>query len=411
MLSRIALTRGVVDETILTRLDSIVDLEFYMPVAGHLDQWNGDSRLIVVTSLHDDRREPPVGFTLAGERVPGLSADNPPDIPTLVLVPVETNFDLDSAAGAATYADAGGSGPPGIYMTYNKIFDSSLGEGWPNGSPELEVHTSIRNAAGEFVYTVCSGEQQTFDLFFDQDTDTWSGPDVLLIAETAISKPEDIRHEIWEDDNGPCKPNGEGRPPKTNPTLRTSLTTFGVALINIAFSIPTGGLTLIKSVAIGIPAVINLAFAATEDDLIGTIDLIPAQGCFPATGTTRFYAKDPRDPGVQAWVDIDFRFGDERDPICALVTSISGPNAIDIGSGVPVPPANYSAVWSGGQGAGPTFQWRLDGVLKSTSSSYTISPVTEGNHTVHLTVTRGNDTVTDQKTISVTNSCQELFCN
>jgi hypothetical protein len=95
LLERVAAVRHRTANAVLTSLDSVADVEFYMPVPEHLAAWRGDTNLIVVAQLGDEAT--PVGFTLSGHPVPGLSPDIPPATPALVLVPVETDFSQQPA--------------------------------------------------------------------------------------------------------------------------------------------------------------------------------------------------------------------------------------------------------------------------------------------------------------------------
>lgn len=79
------------DNDIFSRLDSLIDLEFYMPVPEHLEKWRRDSELLVVSFPTDEPGISPRGFDLNGNEVP-VSMSSPPDVPTLVLTGVGTDF-------------------------------------------------------------------------------------------------------------------------------------------------------------------------------------------------------------------------------------------------------------------------------------------------------------------------------
>jgi hypothetical protein len=65
-------------------VDSTVDLELYMPVREHWTTWNGDAQLLVAFQLTTE--DPVLAFDVqGGERE--LSAETPPEIPTLVVEP------------------------------------------------------------------------------------------------------------------------------------------------------------------------------------------------------------------------------------------------------------------------------------------------------------------------------------
>lgn len=101
-------------------LDSLVDVEFYMPVRAHRRAWTGGSNLIVAGVLRDDGRIP-MAFDLAGNEVVIHSAQQPPDTPTLAVVPVETNF--TPLPSSATDASAAVVDPPGTYLTSASLDD------------------------------------------------------------------------------------------------------------------------------------------------------------------------------------------------------------------------------------------------------------------------------------------------
>lgn len=69
-----------------TALLNLPEVDLYMPVASHREQWSGDAQVIVAYQLKD--RDIPDGFDLDGRRVI-LSRAAPPSIPALVVVPQE----------------------------------------------------------------------------------------------------------------------------------------------------------------------------------------------------------------------------------------------------------------------------------------------------------------------------------
>ena len=91
-------------------------------------------------------------YDLTGHPV-ALSLDAPPSEPTLVLVPAETDFSSPDVYRSSEANQASPSGPAltsfsggdGIYMVESSIKD--LHEPWPNGAPEMYVHTGVRNDA------------------------------------------------------------------------------------------------------------------------------------------------------------------------------------------------------------------------------------------------------------------------
>lgn len=90
LLDAMAATEGAGRDAILASLDSVMDLEFYMPVKEHWATWDGGPMLLVATAHHDG--DIPSAFDLSGRPV-GLSSPwVPPATPTLALVPAEMNF-------------------------------------------------------------------------------------------------------------------------------------------------------------------------------------------------------------------------------------------------------------------------------------------------------------------------------
>jgi hypothetical protein len=92
LLDRVAASKGVTSEAALRTLDSLVDLEFYMPVKEHWLTWDASEALLVASDLSDDDDVLPAVFDLKGDPWPNVSYEAPPTVPTLVLVPVETDF-------------------------------------------------------------------------------------------------------------------------------------------------------------------------------------------------------------------------------------------------------------------------------------------------------------------------------
>lgn len=89
LLAKMAQATGRSRESLLALLNSVPPLEFYMPVTRHRTSWQGGSDLLVAAAIAEEVT--PIGYNLDGSLVP-LSKDTPPETPTLVLVPVETDF-------------------------------------------------------------------------------------------------------------------------------------------------------------------------------------------------------------------------------------------------------------------------------------------------------------------------------
>ncbi len=218
LLASMATASQTPETSMLSMLDSIVDLEFYMPVPEHREVWTGGVDLIVASQLFDDGTLP-IAFDLAGREVRIQSAEQPPETPTLVLVPVETDFSTRRLSGVqAPSPDASPSSEtPGIYMILLHTEDDH--EGWPRGTPEIEIHAWRKKNALQYEDFACAGEDQSGEAYFDQDDTWWSGR-VLVAAASDLDAPSVVDDRnfltVYEDDSEPCKsyPLGEGRPPK-----------------------------------------------------------------------------------------------------------------------------------------------------------------------------------------------------
>lgn len=91
LLAKMANRAGVSRAELLQRLETLPPLEFYMPVRAHRESWRGGPDLIVAAAL-DEEGSTLVAYDLEGRPVQ-VSIETPPETPTLVLVPVETDFD------------------------------------------------------------------------------------------------------------------------------------------------------------------------------------------------------------------------------------------------------------------------------------------------------------------------------
>ena len=225
----VAAGSGVTQDSVLARLNGVMDLEFYMPVRSHFAAWGGGSEVVVATALRD--HEIPVGFRVDGSPFRFESAEEPPNVPVLALVPVETDFRLRPAfqqcwedCGDGQGGSGGGSPPPpppsapGLYMT----FVSQLGdyEGFLMGDPEFEIHIMARKSALDTgaVDNQCIGNDAASSsnqpgyksslYAYDQNDAEWSGS-VMLFDQARIDAVQQIDSSfaiwMWEDDNDPCK--------------------------------------------------------------------------------------------------------------------------------------------------------------------------------------------------------------
>jgi hypothetical protein len=145
-LKEIARLNGAPEATLRTETDEAIALEIYFPVPAHREAWSGGAELLVASARED--REAPVAYDVLGHRQV-LSAEAPPALPVLAVVPVETEFSPNGEiAGMECQESCGGGGggggttapspPPGLYMTYSHFVQDF--EGWLKGDPEFEFH-------------------------------------------------------------------------------------------------------------------------------------------------------------------------------------------------------------------------------------------------------------------------------
>jgi hypothetical protein len=204
--AQVAQVIRVTPDSVSRLVAAIRPLELYLPVQEQRDAWTGDANLQVAGLLLD--ADTPVVFGLDGAEVM-LAADTKPDVPTLVLTTVETDFSKpldatraknrtkkDGAVGTYTYlpcsdcdgASGGGStpivpasDPTGLYFTYSDLYDD--GEGWLKGAPEIEVHVigPSPNDQPNFARSVsCAANGIGGGRSFDQNNPQWSGKALLL---------------------------------------------------------------------------------------------------------------------------------------------------------------------------------------------------------------------------------------
>lgn len=206
------------------------EMEFYFPVAEHRRRWQGDEQILVATAWAD--RDQPVAFDTRGNRIV-LSAERPPNIPVLALVPAEQDFNSPSALarpeatvcnfpclpGSGTGGGSGepGSGPgkpatspppAGLYLLKSHFTESF--EGWLKGDPEFEFH--ILGQAGttdSLTDYQCAGEKQLAPYYFDQNSLDWSGRIMLMTGlqlDTYKARHPNQPFRIFavEDDNESC---------------------------------------------------------------------------------------------------------------------------------------------------------------------------------------------------------------
>lgn len=231
-------------EDLLALVRGLRTMELYMPVASHRAMWTGGPDLLVASQLGED--DAPVAFRLDGTRV-ALSLSAPPEIPVLVLVPAESDFDSSLSADWENTDDRGGSAvgtlarpghgsaerisssraatsadsaeqsvlavesvdcgpraivpcgddptspppavyPAGVYLDYARLND--LGEHWTRGAPDIELFvigpTYNPEAQGEKIS--CSGQNGYSIKKYQQDgpefsAATWSVQGQILSKE------------------------------------------------------------------------------------------------------------------------------------------------------------------------------------------------------------------------------------
>lgn len=348
---------------VLSALDSVVDLEFYMPVDDHRGRWTGGPDLLVATALHDDGTTP-TGFDLTGTEVPLVSARTPPATPTLAIVPRETDFSQAAAVSPSQAQAASTASGAGVYMTSAYIPDSH--EGWLMGDPEFELHAFVQQPSGAYVDVTCSGGSQNDPFRYDHNDQVWSG-DVLVITEQTLGEAE-VEFQMWEDDTDACT-SSAGRPPKTDDATIWGLGGWASLVYAIVFE---SGLAQVTAGLLIVPATLDLVSSLHKDDLVGILEL--PGGCFDEQqGPEKFVIRSEENGPLAGNAYLDFRMGDERTPACSSgsvpppswTVSIAGPLSISDEA-----TCTWAASVSGGTSP-YSYGWYRDGVQVSTMDYYT----------------------------------------
>lgn len=234
---------GKSSDDILTLVDQVRSVEFYMPVRKHRESWVGDGEVLVAVQLEET--DPILAFDRNG-RESRLDPDAPPEQPTLSIVASETRFDQPMSALSKNVGDmngrsigtlepreieasgliavdeppdgggSGGSGgggatiPPGLYLEFSRILD--VHEPFTRGEPEIEVHIQGPTTQNNPRYGIdlsCSGAgAYDYRKVFRQTGGFWDGR-VMLFSAAEIadfnSKFSDGFHVLfWEDDDTAC---------------------------------------------------------------------------------------------------------------------------------------------------------------------------------------------------------------
>lgn len=391
-------------------LDSLIDLEFYMPVDQHRETWAGGAD-VMVGSVMDDDGSTPHFFDISGQPVDvPLWESSLPETPTLSLVPVETDFSRPPASvavsGASTASD------PGVYMVRADIFDSDGYEPSLKGDPEFETHVFARNAAGTFLDAQCAGQDQTVPFRYDHNDDAenpWE-EEVTLILEGGIGT-NPVQFSVWENDQavpvaaGPCISSG-GRPPEVDDGIIDNYNAWGAR--NVTAVTSSGGTKLIRieSHPIGIDLADNEA--PDDDDEVGEVR---PTSCWPTEqGPVRFDLRlSEAGHPLTGKVDLDFRFG-QRDPICPpppMIVEIRGPTSAPEFSSVTVRADVSNAT------APLSYAWKKNGSPTCGNSSSCSGQIgAAGTQTTfQVTVTDADqDTGSDSHTVSAEfNECTDCL--
>ena len=272
---------GETDAAVEADAGAATALELYLPVAAHRAAWRGGDDILVATARDD--HEAPVAFDVRGKRRL-LSADAPPNVPVLAIVPVETDFDARGVGlmlpedGGGGGGGGGGSGTPtptptitpGLYMTSAHFVQDF--EGWLKGSPEYEIHILGQSGASDSLTSYqCAGEHAPTGYVFDQNNLDWIG-NVRLFSQTQLTSykaahpNQNIRVLALEDDDGACQIRLDGERFKA----------FQTALQNAYPNLTGGrdsasGLAKVFRRANALQRILRAAYSwlTSQDDLIG----------------------------------------------------------------------------------------------------------------------------------------------
>ncbi|HYF39427.1 MAG TPA: hypothetical protein VD930_07075 [Gemmatimonadales bacterium] len=189
-----------------------IPLEIYFPVPAHRGQWSGGADVLVASAWEDG--DAPVAYDVEGRRYV-LSASEPPRVPVMAMVPVETDFGragLPVSEATCTTCEPAPpipSPPPGgLYMTYSHFVQDF--EGWFKGDPEFEIHILGQAGTSDSLRDYqCAGATAGGYYRFDQNKLDWWGS-VLLFSQYQLNNyktahpNQNFRIVALEDDDTSC---------------------------------------------------------------------------------------------------------------------------------------------------------------------------------------------------------------
>lgn len=196
---------GATEQDVLAALDSAIDLEMYMPVPEHWTQWTGEP-VLVATALRD--HEIPIAYDIQGSPVILQSAEIPPSLPTIALVPAETDFSTlpaNFAEPSPALSSEAVSCPPSACMTFSYL--PGDWEGFMMGEPEFETYVFVKHPSASSSYQYrCVGAQGS-PYYYDQNSSFWYGSVELVSGSSLAAFKEDSSRLVmfvWEDDADDC---------------------------------------------------------------------------------------------------------------------------------------------------------------------------------------------------------------
>jgi hypothetical protein len=210
VLGEVARLSAVSESVVEADAREAIPLEIYFPVPQHRAEWTGGANVQVASAWEDG--EAPVAYDVAGQRHV-LSPDQPPRVPVLAVVPVETDFTAGSVAEATcTTCEAPPTTPlpppGGLYMTYSHFVQDF--EGWLKGSPEFEIHILGQAGTSDSLRDYqCAGASAGGYYRFDQNELDWRGS-ALLFSQAQLNNyknahpNQNFRIIALEDDDGAC---------------------------------------------------------------------------------------------------------------------------------------------------------------------------------------------------------------